>query len=196
MRNLVLVSVLVLSIGTAAQTVPSGAAGRRAKPQFNGAWWLSANPGERSGFINGAADCMTWEAHKKGYSATPEQLGDKITKFYESGPGTKNFSVLEAWQRVSPADKQAPAPKGGETWNNPHWYLNGDWWAQEAQTEQTGFVEGYLWCLRTQVDGPHGSYSRPDSFYLEKINAYVTANPKLGKEAVATTLNRFKDASK
>lgn len=139
---------------------------------------------------------MTWEAHKKGYSATPEQLGKKITKLYESDPGTKSLSVLDAWQRVSPTEKEAPAPKGGETWTNPHWYLNGDWWAQEAQTEQTGFVEGYLWCVQTQVEGPHASYSKPASFYREKINAYVTAHPKLGKEAVAVTLARFKDASK
>jgi hypothetical protein len=75
MRNLILISVvLALSIGTPAQTTPSASSGRHAKPQFNGAWWLAANPGERSGFINGVADCMTWEAHKKGYSATPEQL--------------------------------------------------------------------------------------------------------------------------
>jgi hypothetical protein len=192
MRNLILVSVLVLSIGMVAQTVPSEDSGR----QFNGTWWLAANPGERSGFINGVADCMTWEAHKKGYSATPEQLGGKITKLYETDPGTKNLSILEAWRQVSAAEKQAPAPKGGETWNNPHWYLNGDWWTQEAQTEQTGFVEGYLWCVRTQVKGPHGSYSKPDSYYWEKVNTYVTANPKLGKEAVATTLARFKDTSK
>jgi hypothetical protein len=139
---------------------------------------------------------MTWEAHKNGYSATPEQLADKITKFYQTDPGSKSLSVLEAWQRVSPAAKQPPAPKGGETWTNAHWYLNGDWWAQEAQTEQTGFVEGYLWCLRTQVEGPHASYSKPASFYWEKINAYVAANPKLGKEAVATTLARFKDPSR
>jgi hypothetical protein len=138
---------------------------------------------------------MTWEAHKKGYSATPEQLGDKITAFYQTNPGAKNVSVLDAWQRVLPSEKEASAPKGGETWKNAHWYLNGDWWAQEAQTEQLGFVEGYLWCMRTQVEGPHASYSKSDDFYREKINAFVTANPKLGNEAVAKTLARFKDAS-
>jgi hypothetical protein len=96
---------------------------------------------------------------------------------------------------VLPSEKEASAPKGGETWKNAHWYLNGDWWAQEAQTEQLGFVEGYLWCMRTQVEGPHASYSKSDDFYREKINAFVTANPKLGNEAVAKTLARFKDAS-
>ena len=191
MRNLLLITVLVVSISSSAQIASSGASIRQSKPQFDGAWWLAANPGERSGFLNGVADCMTWEAHKKGYSATPEQLGDKITKFYEADLGANRLSVLEAWQRVSSSEKQAPAPRGGETWTNPHWYLNGGWWAQEAETEQLGFVEGYLWCMRTQVEKPHARYSKSNSFYREKINAFVTANPKLGNEAVAKTLARF-----
>jgi hypothetical protein len=189
MKKLLVVTVLAASMGSSAQTA------HRSKPQYDGTWWLAANPGERSGFINGVADCMTWEAHKQGYSATPEQLDDKITAFYSANPGSKSATVLEAWRRVSPSLTQALAPKGGETWNNPHWYLNGDWWAQSAQTEQIGFVEGYLWCIRTQVEGPHPSYSKPASFYREKINAFLTANPKLGNEAVAKTLARFKDAS-
>jgi hypothetical protein len=196
MRNLVLISALVLSIGSPAQTAPAAAPSHHAKPQFDGTWWLSADPEERAGFVNGLADCMTWEAHKKGYNATPEQLDDKITKFYEANPASKELSILTAWQKVSSTEKQAPAPKGGETWNNPHWYLNGDWWMQVEQPEQQGFVEGYLWCLRTQIEEPHASFSKSASFYWEKVNAFVTANPKLGKEAVATTLNRFRDKPK
>lgn len=196
MRNCVLILSLVLSAGYGAQTATPAASSGYAKSHFDGAWWLSANQGEQSGFVNGVADCMTWEAHKNGYSATPEQLTDKITKFYLADPGSQGLSVLEAWQRVSPSVKQATVSKGGEIWTNPHWYLNGDWWAQEAQTERTGFLEGYLWCLRTQVEVPLASYSKPASFYREKINAYVTANPKLGKEAVSRTLARFKDISK
>jgi len=195
MRNLALISALLLSIGSPAQTVTSAASGRHARRQFDGTWWLSADPGEPSGFVNGVGDCMTWEAHKTGYNETPEQLGDKITKFYQSHPGLKGLSILEAWQRVSRTGKQAPDPKGGETWTNPHWYLNGGWWVQGSEAEQRGFVEGYLWCMRTQVDGPHASYSKSDSFYWGKINAFVTAHPKLDEEAVAKTLARFKDAS-
>jgi hypothetical protein len=196
MRNLVLISALVLSIGTPAQTAPTAASGKYNKPQFDGKWWLSADPGERAGFVNGLADCMTWEAHKKGYNATPEQVNDKITNFYQTNPASKNLSILVALQRVSTTERQAPGAKGGETWNNPHWYLNGDWWAQVGQPEQQGFVEGYLWCLRNQVEEPHASFSKPEGFYWEKVNAFVTANPKLGKEAVAKTLTRFRDKPK
>jgi hypothetical protein len=193
-KNILLITVLTVSIGSSAQIAPSGATGHHSKQHFDGVWWLAANPGERSGFVNGVADCMTWEAHKKGYSATPEQIADKISKFYEANPGSNRLSVLEAWRRVSSSEKQMPAPKGGETWTNPHWYLNGEWWVQEAQTEQIGFVEGYLWCIRTWVEGPHASYSKSDNFYWEKINAFVATHPKLGNEAVATTIARFKDA--
>jgi hypothetical protein len=167
-RCLMIVAVLATCMGSAAQPSPSGASSHRSKSQYDGTWWLAANPGETSGFINGVADCMTWEAHKQGYSATPEQLGDKITAFYKANPGSKSATVLEAWQRVSSSPKQVPVPKGGEAWNNPHWYLNGDWWAQSGQTEQIGFLEGYLWCMGTQVEEPHPRYSKPASFYWEK----------------------------
>lgn len=196
MRTLVLISALVLSIGSPAQTIPAAAASGHAKAQFDGTWWLSTDPGERAGFVNGLADCMTWEAHKKGYNATPEQLDEKITKFYQTNAASKDLSILAVWQKVSGTEKQVPAPKGGETWNIPHWYLNGDWWVQVEQPEQQGFLEGYLWCFRTQVEEPHASFSKPDSFYWEKVNAFVAANPKLGKEAVAKTLARFRDKPK
>jgi hypothetical protein len=191
-RNLAFLSVLALSVGGTAQTSGRAASGAPTKQRFDGAWWLSANLGERSGFINGIADCMTWEAHKNGYSATPEQIADKITQLYES-EGTTEVGILEAWQRVSHAEKRSPTSKDEETWANPHWYLNGDWWIQEAQTEQLGFVEGYLWCNRTQMNEKHGSYSKTDGFYWNSINSFIAANPKLGKEAVAITLARFED---
>ena len=146
--------------------------------------------------MNGLADCMTWEAHKKGYNAAPEQLDERITKFYQTNAASKDLSILAAWQKVPSTGKQAAALKGGETWSNPHWYLNGDWWVKADRPEQQGFLEGYLWCLRTQVEEPHASFSKSDSFYWEKVNAFVTANPKLGREAVAKTLATFRDRPK
>jgi hypothetical protein len=44
---------------------------------------------------------MTWDAHKNGYNATPEQLGDKITKFYQTHPGENGLGILEVWRRVT-----------------------------------------------------------------------------------------------
>lgn len=176
--------------GSMAQ-VPSPGDGRL---RFTGSWWLAANPGERDGFVNGVADCMTWEAGKRGYSATPEQLSGKITRFYEGNPATQKLLVIDVWQRVAEKEISAPAPKSGDTWSNPHWYLNGAWWGQLATTEQTGFLRGYLWCMRTQVEKPHASYSKPVDSYRQKISAFFEAHPGMSKEAIAKTLARYQDA--
>jgi hypothetical protein len=163
----------------------------REKQRVDGIWWLAANPGEQSGFVNGVSDCMTWEAHVAGYSETPEQLDDKITDFYRHHPPERALGLLKVWQKVSAGLK--PVPKGGENWTNPHWYLNGNWWMQQVQTEQLGFVEGYLWCTHTQLREPHASYSQSNEFYRGRINGFVKTHPTAGNEAVAITLARFKD---
>ncbi|HME57114.1 MAG TPA: hypothetical protein VKF63_02165 [Terracidiphilus sp.] len=164
------------------------------KQEFNGVWWAKTEAGERSGFLNGVADCMTWTAHKKGFSDTPEQIMDKIDKYYKTHPLSANLNVIDVWQKVA---NQLKAKKysedSGETWTNAHWYLDGLWWRQSSEDEQLGFVEGYLWCLRTQVSAPTESYSRSANYYCRKIDAIVRANPKLDHEAVAVTLHRFRD---
>jgi hypothetical protein len=81
----------------------------------------------------------------------------------------------------------------GEKWGNAHWYLNGDWWAQISEDQQQGFIEGYLWCLRTQVPTAADRYSEIPNAYRRKIDAFVKAHPKLGNEAVADTLRRYRD---
>jgi hypothetical protein len=137
---------------------------------------------------------MTWTAHKPGFSATPEQMTEKITRFYQAHPEAADLSVIDIWQRVE--DHSNPVKEkdeSAETWKNPHWYLNGEWWMQISEREQLGFVEGYLWCLRTQVREDGESYSHPAISYQQKIDAFVKANPKLGNEAVAVTLRRFRD---
>lgn len=192
--TVVLISILGFGFGGKAQTATSSA-GYREKVQYNGRWWLAANPGERGGLLSGISDCMTWEARKRGYEATAEQLADPITKFYETQPRSRELSVLMVWQRVNPVAKRKPSSedKWADTWTNAHWYMNNDWWFQLAETEQRGYVEGYLWCVRTQVDGPHERYSRLSDFYWSKIDAFVKSHPKLGDQALAKTLSRFKD---
>ncbi len=108
-----------------------------------------------------------------------------------------SLSVIDVWQKVADQPEAGNSGKDqGETWKNAHWYLNGDWWAQVSEAQQLGFVEGYLWCLKTQVSAPTDSYSKPPETYRRKIDAFVRANPKLGHEAVAVTLRRFRDHGK
>ncbi len=166
----------------------------QSKQAIDGVWWAKTEVGVRSGFLNGAADCLTWTAHKKGFNATPEQIMDKIDKYYKTHPGSASLHVIDVWQKVADQPKVSnTVTDQGEIWKNAHWYLNGEWWHQVYESEQLGFVEGYLWCMRTQVSAPTESYSRSANYYCKKIDAFVSAHPKLEHEAIAVTLHRFQD---
>ena len=192
----ILLCLIVMALTTAAwpQSTKPVPTALPASQKYAGTWWLKADAEERSGFLNGTADCLTWTAHKTGYNATPEQLLDKITKFYVAHPESVSLSVIDVWPKVAATPKASKGAEGqGEVWKNAHWYLNGDWWAQVSEVQQLGFVEGYLWCLKTQVSAPTENYSGSASSYRRKIDAFVRANPKQGKEPVAITLRRYRD---
>ena len=185
---------LVLAINAWPQPSRPVIVAAQSKPAFDGKWWVDTELGERSGFLNGASDCLTWTAHKKGFSSTPEQIMDKIDKYYKTHPGSASLNIIDVWQKVADHPKASMATSdSGETWKNAHWYLNGDWWLQVGEAEQLGFVEGYLWCLRTQVPAPTDSYSGSASSYRRRIDSFVRASPKQSKESVAVTLYRYRD---
>jgi len=162
--------------------------------QFSASWWASTDEEERSGFLNGVADCMTWTVHKRGFNQTPEQLMSRITKYYATHRAAAGLNVIEVWQKLNSESKSYPNADGeGEVWKNAHWYLNGDWWMQSREDQQLGFVEGYLWCMKTQASASTDSYSESPRAYWRKINAFVNAHPKMGTESVAVTLQRFRD---
>ena len=138
---------------------------------------------------------MTWTVHKKGFSQTPEQLMERISKYYKTHRDAAGLSVVEVWIKLDAQGQfdMGPDDKGGEIWKNAHWYLNGEWWTQSSEDQQLGFVEGYLWCMKTQAPASTDSYSASPKTYQQKINAFVNAHPKLGNESVAVTLRRFRD---
>jgi len=172
----------------------AGAWPQTSKPSFARDWWLKSDAEERSGLLNGVADCLTWTAHKKGFSATPEQIMDRIDRFYKSHPGSVSLNVIDVWQKVRDEPESSRGSKGQEEiWKNAHWYLNGEWWSQVSEAQQLGFLEGYLWCVRAQVPTTTEVYSGSASSYRRKVDAFVKENPKQGKESVAITLRRYKD---
>jgi hypothetical protein len=195
MRNCVFIFVVMFSAyGWSQPTQPTTTT--RGSQQFDGKWWSKTSTEEHSGFINGAADCLTWTAHQKGFNATPEQLTGKIGKFYREHPGSANLPVIEVWKRIWDRTRSSrAAAQPGETWSNPHWYLDGFWWLDQAPDEKQGFVEGYLWCLRTQVGASTDTYSKSPGFYVEKIDSFAMANSntKADRESVASILRRYRD---
>jgi hypothetical protein len=195
-RNSLLVLLVVMATCGLSETTPVPKGADVAGQRFDGKWWSTANADERSGFINGVADCLTWSAHEEGFNATPGQVADKIDLFYKEHPDSTNLTVVEVWRRIDQGSSQIiGTTRRGETWKNPHWYLDGFWWAALTESERLGFVEGYLWAMHTYVPSSPDKYSKPVSFYVGRIDEFVRANDssKANREAVALILRRYRD---
>lgn len=204
MRNFLLLPlVLMLAVCGWSQSLRPVKADEMSQ-HFDGKWWSKTSPEEHSGFLDGADDCLTWTAHKqiwsrnqKGFSGTWSQLNDAIGKFYKDHPELHDLGVVDVWKKVieQSSKKDVASSENAETWKNPHWYMDGFWWLDETPDQKRGFVEGYLWCMRTQVPTPSETYSKPVSFYVKKIDAFTRANAdsKADREKVALILRRYKD---
>jgi hypothetical protein len=160
---------------------------------YDGKWWLSTDPEEQNGFLNGAADCLTWVAHKKWVSHSIAWAIPRINEYYKTHEKSSAESVIEVWHSVlskAPPDIDSPA---AETWSDPHGYFDGGYWREGSNSEHKGFVEGYLSCLRTQGPSPSQSYSRSISYYVREIDQYVKTHPDSYREAIANILAHFRD---
>lgn len=156
------------------------------------------------GFLNGYDDCLTWTAHKhiwtesqKKFSVTWVQLNDMIGKFYTDHPESMDIPVVDVWKKIMEnlSPNRVPSAERAETWENPHWYLDGFWWMENSVELRHGFVDGYLWCLTTEIPDSRETYSKSVDFYVQKIDAFTkaNANSKLNREKVANILRRYKD---
>ena len=162
--------------------------------RFDGNWWMTANYSERYGFIDGFSDCAVWSAHNYAFNTTPEQIIDKITDHYQNNKEDLKQSVIGVWQTQIKTIATAKEPSAGETWNNPHWYLNGGWWRGENQDLHAGYVEGFALCAKTQPLAMKERYSRPADYYTQRIDSYIAAHKNADKSSVASVLQRFQDS--
>ncbi|MFI5176705.1 MAG: hypothetical protein ACHQKY_17735 [Terriglobia bacterium] len=120
----------------------------------------------------------------------------KITRFYKVHPESADLTVVDVWRKIGgESTPNGGTTPQGETWKNPHWYLDGFWWRGASEAERFGFLEGYLWCIQTHFPAPSEKYSKPVNFYVERIDAFVKANDssKANREAVALILRRYRD---
>ena len=198
MKTSVVMIISMLYINAWSQASQPAASTPHTKQVFDGVWWLNSNEDERSGFIYGAGDCLTWTAHEQGFIITPLQVDDKITIFYKTHPKSKDLPVVNVWHKIDEQIEAISKPRKdtkeyGEVWTNAHGPLNGDWWGSISVLEETGYLEGYLWCNNNMVHPQKDSYSHSVNFYQKKINAYIDANHKSGDEAVANILRRYRD---
>jgi hypothetical protein len=170
-------------------------AGTKAKT-FDGAWWMNADYSERAGFIDGFSDCAVWSAHIYAFNTTPEQVVDRITDQYQSHKEDLKQSVIETWQVQAKTITAPKEPSAGETWKNPHWYLNADWWLGENHDLHAGYIEGFAFCAETLLPSGRGRYSRPTDYYTKMIHSYLTVHKSANKVSVASILQRFQDSTR
>ena len=187
-----------MSFGSAhaVKAQPWGEKGEPKTQTYDGSWWLAADSDERSGFLNGAADCLTSVAHARWLKFTVQGLDAKIGEYYKSHPSDVGKSVANVWRQIQSKSQPSKDIPGAEVWKNPHGYLDGFWWRQGSESENRGFLEGYLWCMSTCVKQPIETYSQPVEYYADKISEYVRAHPKAEHDAVAAILFRFRDRPK
>ena len=180
----------VAAVITMAQSASSS------KTVYDGKWWLSANHDRQAGFLEGVADCLTWVAHEEGFNGTADQLQGRITAYYKKHPEQQSMLVTEVWSEVwaklGKNVKPSKQPSGGETWSNAHWYLDGNWWGQGSTDEEKGFIEGFLWSMRSRVKDGAGNYPLPNSHYFSKVDQCIRNHPDSGNKPVAVILTRFR----
>jgi hypothetical protein len=195
---LILAGFLCISAKTTAAQSFKEPEERRVKPEaYDGNWWLAADSSERSGFLDGARDCLVWIAHAK-LPRDVDNLEEQIEQYYDVHPSSRNLPVSTVWQKVAIQGPPAtPRPAGGEVYTNPHGYYDGEFWRTGSESSNRGFLEGYLWCIRTCVKEPTEAYSRSIDYYFDKIWNYVQAYPKAAQnETIADILFRFRDRPK
>ncbi len=171
---------------------------RTKQAAYDGNWWLAAESGERTGFLDGTRDCLVWVADAK-LPRDIDNLEEKIGQYYKTHPNDRSVAVSTIWQKVSTQGPPAtPRPAGGEVYTNPHGYYDGEFWREGSELANRGFLEGYIWCMRTCVKEPADTYSRSIDYYFDKIWDYIEKHPGTAKynEPIATILSRFHDRPK
>jgi hypothetical protein len=191
---------LVLSTGasfpprqTTTQSLPSRTESARS---YDGNWWSTAGSDERSGFLDGSADCLVSVARAPWLSRSLDDLDKRIDQYYKERPNDRPMLVTAVWRKIvalAPPDRPR---SGGEKWTNPHGYYDGVWWHQTSESERLGFLEGYIGCISRDVKQPPEEYSRSASYYNDRIWSYLDAHPKAMNEAIANILSRYRDQPK
>jgi hypothetical protein len=191
---------------TTARTVP-----RKARPTYDGHWWLSISAEERTGFLAGYWDCDEYEY--KGPARfetknTPHYL-DLITHAYEASPAHRGQPAIDVLLqfRDRPGDKSELLP-GGESASGAHGGNDGDYWRQMGASErphdkQLGFVEGYLQCHEKLAHNKGGTFSKAAEQYRALISRWyrldehtLDVDSDREPEAIAVVLFKFRDQAK
>jgi len=187
-----------LSVGAKAQ--------HKKEVSYDGHWWLSISPGERSGFLNGYLDCYTYEYKGPAeFTVNPPAVArDLVTEFYEASPCRLSESVPDALNRFSNRHVEKVTPTGGQPIKGRHGFYDGTYWKQISaiggKAEQLGFVEGYLCCHSHVARNEGGIFSKAPSEYVPLITRWYgfveetgDVNAKREPAKIADVVFKFRD---
>jgi hypothetical protein len=151
---------------------------------YDGVWWQLRTSAEQEGFIFGYGDCYADPAGQKiRMSLDDANMRIAVGIFYQSHEKLRTRPVAEVlkdiWAGHVPVHESKHASPG-EGWRERHGYFDGTWWKGSNNTEQLGFVEGYIAC--------HGEQRKAKPLqlepekYAERLSAWYTPG---GDESVA-----------
>jgi len=165
-----------------ADSIPASRAAPIASvPAYDGRWWARADTAQRREFIVGFVDCKSTDV------PGPPSFGarsfvmyrDSVTAYYASDSARLKEPFFAVLARFGDRPGERP-PAGGETYPEPHGYLDGQYWLQLFRPERVAFVEGYLACRRTLAHRPHGRFALTPSGYAQRVDAWYGLNEQTG----------------
>jgi len=144
---------------------------------YDGIWWQSRTSPELEGFIFGYGDCYADPAGQRiRISLDDADTSLAVSIFYQSHQ--KNLSrpaahvLKDIWAgHISVHNATRPAP--GEGWRERHGYFDGTWWKGSNNTEQLGFVEGYVACHNSELRNAKPLPLEAEK-YVEMLSAWYT----------------------
>jgi hypothetical protein len=187
-------------------TLATAKAQQKTDSSYDGHWWLSISPAERSGFLNGYFDCYTYEYKGPArFTVNPPAIArDLITKFYEGSPSRLSEPVPKVFYRFRNHPGEKTTATDGQPIKGRHGFYDGTYWKQISalggKAEQLGFVQGYLWCHVRLSRDRGGVFSRPPSEYVALITRWYgfvedtgDIDAKREPAKIADVLFKFRD---
>ncbi len=168
----------------------------------DGDWWIRASSAQRTGWLNGFADCWAYDKDRaddvKG--APFSILTEKINNFYRSNPTQLRRSLPKTFVEQAKRINVPEAP-GGEHYTQPHGYYTGDYFRQLLEpVAREAFIGGYLACYAT-MEHPKASFTKPTSWYTNEVSTWLglqesdesVIDDKRADVPIADALRKFKD---
>jgi len=122
---------------------------------YDGVWWQMRTAPEQEGFIFGFGDCYADPAGRRIRMLVDDaDIRIAVSTYYQGHQKSRTRPVAQVLKDIWAGHISVPGTKhadAGEGWRERHGYFDGLWWKGSTNTEQLGFVEGYIAPARSSV---------------------------------------------